>query len=139
MANPMTLLEAVRTVIREVAETDLRKIVREVLLEELMGESPRTTAAKKAAVTRAANRESNPGVRAKPRQVIPKRAKALGLALGQQYRGKKYNAKIRDRVIEIVKMDDKFIYPKIIGSAGKNAKAKKIAYDSLLSRYDRVK
>ena len=136
----MTLREAVRTIIREVAEEELRKIVHEVLLEELMGENPRITAAKKAAATRAANRNGTNPTPATPRpKAIPKRAKALGVAMGQQYRGKKYAPKIRHRIIEIVRMDDRFIYPKVIGSAGKRASAKRISYDNLLQRYDRIK
>ena len=143
----MTLREAVRTIIRELADEEIRKIVREILVEELMGDPPRVVAAKKAAATRKANREipaaAPPEEEGTPSpirgsKVVPKRAKAFGVAIGDKFKGKKSDAKIRHRTIEIVRLDDRFVYPKILGSAGKNAKAKRISYEHLVGRYDRL-
>jgi hypothetical protein len=132
----MDLREAIRTIIREVASEEIRKIVREVLIEELVPENPRKAAAQKAAATRAANRVAAPATA--PRTKVPAKAREFGVFLGQQYRGKKGYPKIHHRTIEVVRLDETGIWPKIIGSAGKNVKAKHIAYETLQSKYDRV-
>ena len=133
----MDLREAIRTVIREVAEEELRRIVREVLVEELVAENPRRTAAKKAAATRATNKATESQAR-RDSKATPNRAKKLGVFLLQQYKGKKAYPKLRDRTIEVVRLDELYVYPRILSSAGKNAKAKRMSYEHLLGRYDRV-
>jgi hypothetical protein len=133
----MDLREAIRVIIREVAEPELRRIVREVILEELVAENPRTTAAKKAAATRAANRVAAPAI--KPSKAkVPERARKFGVFRGQQYKGKPHAKKVKDRTIEVVRLDEAYIYPRILGSANKNAKAKRISYEHLQKNYDRV-
>ncbi len=137
----MDLRDAIRTIIREVAEPELRRIVREVLLEELVAENPRTTAAKKAAVTRAENKKAGSVVGRVPKPStakVPERARKFGVFRGQQYKGKPHAKKVRDRTIEVVRLDDRYVYPRILGSANKNAKAKRISYETLQKSYDRV-
>lgn len=137
----MQLRDAIRTIIKEVAGAELREIVREVLLEELMAESSpaptsRSMAAKKAAATRKANREN--GIKPKTGPGVPSTAKKLGVAVGQKYKGKAYIPKLKDRLIEIAALEDRQVVPKILSSSKKRATAKRISYTGLLQNYDRV-
>ena len=133
----MQLRDAIRTLIKEVAGEDLRKIVREILLEELMAEeSPRSTAAKKAAATRKANRESHNQNIKTPK--IPRLAKQFGIVVGQKYKGKENYTKIKGRLIEIAALDESHIIPKVLESDSKVPQAKKLSYRILLERYERV-
>jgi hypothetical protein len=134
----MDLREAIRIVIRELAGEELRKLVREVLVEDLVAENPRVTAAKKAAATRAANKSTPNGAFTRGGKAVPVRAKQFGVFIGQKYKGKKSAVKIRHRLIEVVRLDENGICPKILGSAGKNAKAKRISYEHLQRNYERV-
>jgi hypothetical protein len=140
----MKLREAIRTIVQEVVGSDLRKIVREILVEELMDSngagSTRSMAAKKAAVTRAANRaRSGPAASvASGQESVPRAARKLGLARGQRYKGKDYLPQIKDRVITIAKLTDKGVLPEILEPKGKRVQAKIIGYDSFLKRYDRI-
>lgn len=133
----MKLREAIRTIVEEVAGEELRRIVREVLIEELMAdESPRTVAAKKAAATRRANRVTQPGPSSRAK--VPMEAKKLGVAVGQKYKGKHWDPKTKDRVIEVTVLEEKGIVPKILSTSAKRPAAKRISYARLMSQYDRV-
>jgi hypothetical protein len=134
----MNLREAIRTIVQEVAGEEIRRIVREVLLEELMaGESPRTVAAKKAAATRRANLASRSAPTASPTK-IPHLARKHGVSVGQKYKGKHWDPKTKDRVIEVARLEDKGIVPKILQSSSKRTAAKRISYARLMHSYDRV-
>jgi len=148
----MNLREVVRSIVREVVGTDLRPLIRKVLMEELSDPSrsdetadeetvepvepvetevnPRSAAALKAARTRADKKTAHPQG--------SKKARELGIAIGQKWRGKKYLSLIKDRTIKIHRMDAVGIYPEILSSGKKHCQAKRITFRSLLSRYDRI-
>ena len=133
----MKLREAIRTIVEEVAGEELRRIVREVLIEELMAdESPRTVAAKKAAATRRANQNTKPVLNSGSK--VPAAAKKLGIAKGQKYQGKDWDPAVKGRTIEVVTLEEQCIVPKILSAPKKRAQAKRISYSRLMSQYDRV-
>ncbi len=148
----MDLREAIRTLIRELAGEEIRDFVREVILKELVGDSPRVVAAKKAVATKRAKAADqrfasmtagvdmgrHDFVTARGKRTETKRAKSFGIWIGQKYRGKPTDAKTKHRTIEILRVDDRYIYPKILGSKGQSVRAKRITFENLLRHYDRI-
>jgi hypothetical protein len=133
----MKIREAIRTLVEEFADEEIRRIVREVLIEELTtDENTRVIAAKKAAVTRRTNRESN---QPEPNTVkVPGAARKLGIAVGQKYKSKDRDPRVVGRVIEVVALEKNKIVPKILSSTSKRAAAKRISYIRLQNQYDRI-
>jgi pyruvate/2-oxoglutarate dehydrogenase complex dihydrolipoamide acyltransferase (E2) component len=161
----MNLRSLVKEIVRETVGADLRKLVREtvreVLMEELTREevpdiepestlaTPATSAkkapdpkrsasAKKAAKKRAANKQlrGSAPLQAKT-PVVPRVARQMGLALGQQFKGKSY-LDVKDRIIEIASMDVTGITPRILKSEKGRTQAKHMTFTHLKKCYDRV-
>ncbi len=132
----MDLRDALKVLIRELAGEELRSFIREVMIEELMGEAPpRVVAARKAVATRRANTQTS-GSKSVVKE--SKRAKRYGVAVGQKYRGKPHNSITKNRVIEIVRVDERFAYPRILKYTRGKGVAKKISFESLLHHYDKI-
>lgn len=69
---------------------------------------------------------------------VPRAASAIGVMVGQRWKGKAY-ASSAGRVIEIAEIGQKKVVPKVIKAVGKRAMAKGISYETLRTTYELVK
>lgn len=136
----MKLRDVIRTIVQEVVGDDLRQIVKEILVEELMDtdstivpDNPRVAAAKKAAKTRRTNRAAMEVHSAEVAQ-LPRAARKAGVAVGQIWEGKP-NSGVAGRVIEICLIDRTGVVPRVISAATKRTNAKHIGFNHLRRFY----
>ncbi len=126
----MNLREAIRQIVLDTVGEDLKKIVREVLVEELTGSpskapaTSRSEAARKAAVTRRANAAAGK---------LPEAARKIGLAVGQRWDSKSGPS----RAIEIRAIDAKGVSPRVLHPANGRTKAKHMSFEHLNKSYHR--
>ena len=81
---------------------------------------------------------STPVKRISRSQPVPRAATAIGVRVGQRWKGKGY-ASSAGRVIEIAEIGQKKVVPKVIKAVGKRAVAKGISYETLRTTYELVK
>jgi len=137
----MSLRNAIQSIVREMLGSDIRRLVKEILLEELEEPNetppapalnPRSEAAKRAAAARVSNQKKKNPLK------LPKEALNLGLEVGQSWTGKPYMKGLVGRVIEITSIDATGCGTVVKKSNSKHPQAKHVSFERLRKSYVRV-